>query len=114
MALTQQDCERILDSMSPDLQSTFLSRLGHLLTVVGRKAYEFQGPGVTDPRLLLDLNEIHHRLYTQIEGILAEGKLVFTSDILAAWLTAEGKSEILQQACFLAFERCLQNGPHSL
>lgn len=108
--MTQQECEKILESMPLDEQARFLSRLGHLLTVVGRRAYEHLGPGVVDPRLLRDLNEIHHRIYAQLESLASGKSPAFTSDMMASWLAAEEKPELLQQACLLAFERCLANG----
>jgi hypothetical protein len=114
MAMTQQDCERILGEMSAPEQSQFLARLGHCLTVVGREAYEFQGPGVTDARLLRDLNEIHHRIYAQLGSLAAAGSQAFPPDVLASWLAAEDKSEQLQQSCLMAFERALTYGNRNI
>lgn len=107
MTITQHDCERILSEMSGLEQTRFLARLGHCLTVVGREAYEFQGPGVTNARLLRDLNEIHHRIYAQIASLASGGAPAFPPDALASWLAAEDKSEQLQQFCLMAFERAL-------
>lgn len=112
MSLTQKDCERILEHMSEAEQTAFLARMGHYLTVVGREAYEFQGPGVTNPRLLRDLNELHHRLYAQIRSLTVEGKKDFPADALASWLCGEGKSDEFRAACLFAFERCLPNADH--
>jgi hypothetical protein len=107
MAMTQQDCERMLGQMSVLEQSRFLSSLGHYLTVVGREAYEFQGPGVTDARLLRDLNEIHHRIYAQLASLASDRGPAFPPEVLASWLAAEDRSEQLQQSCLMAFERVL-------
>ena len=111
MALTQSDCEIVLASMSEEERAYFLSVLGHELTIVGREAYEFQGPGVTNPRLLRDLNEIHHRIYSQIMNLGSRQAATFPLHVLASWVTAEGKPN-LQGACLAAFERSLAHVKH--
>ena len=112
MSLTQKDCERILEHMSERDQTAFLARLGHYLTVVGREAYDFQGPGVINPCWLRDLNEVHHRIYSQIRSLAVEGKKNFPADALASWLSGEGKPDEFRAACLFAFERCLPNANH--
>lgn len=107
MSFNQKDCERALALMPPHEQAIFLCHLGHKLTVAGRFAYEFQAPGVTNPRLLRDLNEIHHRIYPQIRGLLQLGTGPFDAESLSAWLAGEDRSQELQSACLSAFEQCL-------
>ena len=111
MALTQSDCEIVLSAMSVEEQAHFLLILGHELTVVGREADEFQGPGVTNARLLRDLNEIHHRIYSPIRSLGSKQAATFPPDALASWVTAEGKPN-LQGACLAAFERSLAHVKH--
>lgn len=108
MSYTQKDCERVLASMFCKQQAIFLARLGHYLSVVGREAYEFQGPGITNRRWLRDLNEVHHRIYSQIGSLTAEEIKGFPAGALASWLSGEGKSEEFQSACLNAFEKCHQ------
>lgn len=107
MHLNQQDCERVLTHMSNQEQMVFLARFGHHMTIIGREAYEFQGSGVTSPRWLRDLNELYHRIFSQIRGLAAEGKKDFPADALAAWICGEGKSEEFRAACLDAIESCL-------
>lgn len=109
MPLTQKDCEKFLSEMTPESQAQFLARLGHMYTVYGRDAYEFQGSGVTKPRLLRDFNEVHHRLYAQLSSLLTRGEGVFSADVLAIWLCGEGRDEEFRVASLDAFERCLNN-----
>jgi hypothetical protein len=78
-------------------------------TVYARDAYEFQGPGVTNPRLLRDFNEVHHRIYAQLTGLLMDGKDVFPPDILAVWLCGEGRDDAFRVVSLEVFERCLKN-----
>lgn len=111
MPLSQKDCEILLSEMSASEQAHFLSILGHSLTVLARGAYEFQGPGVTNPRLLRDLNEIHHRIYAQMAGLIQNEKETFPPDVLASWVTAEDKP-YLQASCIEAFERSLSRATH--
>ena len=106
--MTQQDCEKTLRSLSVAEQSQLLSLFGHELTVLGRSSYEFQGPGVTDPRLLRDLNEIQHRVYGQLASLTRCGQPDFPADILASWLFGEEKPH-LQQGLASAFERALES-----
>ena len=107
MSITQEQCERALALMPAQTQAVFLCYLGHKLTVVARSAYEFQGPGVTSPRLLRDLNEIHHRIYPQVRGLITDGKGGFDAESLASWLAGEDRSQELQSVCLWAFEQCL-------
>jgi hypothetical protein len=109
MPLTQKGCEAVLAEMTPQRQAQFLTRLGHMYTVYARDAYEFQGPGVTNPRLLRDFNEVHHRIYAQLTGLLMDGKDVFPPDILAVWLCGEGRDDAFRVVSLEVFERCLKN-----
>jgi hypothetical protein len=106
MALTQKECQSALAALSMEEQKRFLLILGHELTIVGREAYEFQGEGVINSQLLRDLNEIHHRLYSQIRDLVLEQKVSFSPESLASWLTAEGNPNT-QAVCLAAFERSL-------
>ena len=91
MAMTQQECEALLSNLTAAEQSQLLPLVGHELTILGRTAYEFRGPGVTNPRLLRDLNEIQHRLLRQLASLARKNEFTFPPDALAAWLFAEGK-----------------------
>ena len=105
--MTQQDCEKLLSTLSAAEQSRLLALVGHELTILGRSAYEFQGPGVTDPRLLRDLNEIQHRVHGQIFSLARRGEPDFPADLMASWLFGEGKPH-LQTGLALAFQRAVQ------
>jgi hypothetical protein len=105
--MTQADCEKALRSMTPTEQAHFLGILGHTLTVAARRVYEFQGPGVTNPRLLRDLNEIHHRIYPQIRSLISGGEPTFDPETMASWLAGEERSAELQKACLRAFEESM-------
>ena len=104
MPLTQDDCEEILEGMAPLEQARFLAVLGHWLTVVVRSTYKVQSDDVTDPRTLRSLNEIHHRIYAQIDGLVTRRSAKFPPGAMASWLAAEGESEELQKSCLWAFE----------
>ncbi|MFP5389976.1 MAG: hypothetical protein ACLGI6_00290 [Gammaproteobacteria bacterium] len=106
MTLTQQDCARALADMSTQELALFLARLGHMCTIFAREAYEFQGPGVTDPYLLRDFNELHHRVYSQLAALLRDSQAVFPPEALASWLSGEGRSETFRAAAMNAFESC--------
>jgi hypothetical protein len=107
VATNQQTCEQFLAALSPAQQAAFLSQLGHELTVLARSAYEFQGPGVSDPRLLRDLNEISHRIFSQVASLIAGRAPNFEPDILAGWLLGEDKPH-LQARLAGAFDRAVR------
>lgn len=110
MTVTPQECESFLSSMTDAELSLFLSFLGHELTIVARMAYEFQGPGVTDPRFLRDLNEIQHRVFGQLMAIARGGRSNYLPvDILVSWLLAESKPPRLKLEVNYAFERALKH-----
>ena len=88
-------------------QAHFLASLGHWITVVGRGAYEFQGPGVVDPRLLRDLNEVHHRIYAQLASIARDGRPQLDPESMASWLLGEEKPH-LQERLAWAFDETLK------
>jgi len=94
--------------MSAQQELRFLAILGHWLTVAGRGTYEFQAPGVKDPKSLRAFNELHHRLYAQIRGLVANGKGDFDAEDITSWLTGEGQPSEFQDACFWAFEQALE------
>ena len=108
MSITPAECERVLATMAPADRMYFLAQVGHTLTVMARDAYEFQGPGVTKPRLLRDLNEIHHRIYPHIYCLLRGSTIASDLTSLAHWLTGEGRSAETKAACFFAFEQALK------
>lgn len=107
MELTQHDCEKALSILSGGEQARFLALLGHELTILGRTAYEFQAPSVTDPRLLRDLNEIHHRIYNQLSSLASGAKPSYSPDTLASLLLAEHRPH-LRPALSRAFGRALE------
>lgn len=113
MELTQHKVVDLFEVMPPERQIGFLLRLGHELTIQARSAYEFQGPGVTNPRLLRDLNEIHHRIYPQIRLII-EGQTDLEWDILSEWLLGKGRAAESKSACREAFKRAMAREAESI
>lgn len=106
MKITLETSEELLSSMSDLEQSQLLAIFGHELTILGRNAYEFQGPGVTSPRLLRDINEIQHRVFGQLISLTRNRQPTFSPDILASWLLGEGKPH-LQPSLTQTFERAI-------
>ena len=104
--MTKEDCKKIFDEMSNKEQAEFLLIFGHQMTIMAREAYEFQGPGVTIPRLLRDINEMNHRVYPQALSLIFSEKPEFPNDVIFSWLIGEDKPE-LQRASLYAFEKAL-------
>ena len=110
MAITPQECESLLSGMTDEELSQLLSFLGHELMIIARTAYEFQGPGVTDPRFLRDLNEIQHRVFGQLMAIGRGRRSDYLPvGVLVSWLRAENKPARLKLEVGYAFERALKN-----
>ena len=107
MSIDQTECERVLSEMLPKEEAYFLAHLGHWLTVAARGTYEFQAPGVTDPITLRAFNEIHHRIYSQIRGLISTGQRNIDAESLASWLAGEERPEDFRASCLWAFEHAL-------
>ena len=78
---------------------------GHELTVQARAAYEFQGPGVDDPRLLRDCNEIQHRVLQAIKEVTGGSGKRFSLSGISHWILAKENNNTIQQASMQAFTR---------
>lgn len=67
--------EELLASLSPADEARVLSQAGHWLTILGRGS----------PSMLDEQNELHHRLYLQMEA-LARGKRAFSAQTMGQLL----------------------------
>ena len=74
-----------------------------------RDVYEFQGPGVTKPRLLRDANEIHHRIYQAIRELGDGENDGFSVSGISNWISADKRSEEIQNASIQAFKWAFRN-----
>ena len=105
--MKQLECQRILDSLPNDDQAKLLLLYGHQMTIIARDAYEFQGSGVIDPRLLRDINEINHRLFLQVKSLVFGEEPEFPNEVIASWIMGEDKPK-LQKMCSHAIEYAIQ------
>jgi hypothetical protein len=109
MTIDSRECETLLSGMTNADLTHLLPLFGHELTVIARTAYEFQGPDVTDPRFLREINEIQHRVFGQLAAIARGNRTNYLPvDVLVSWLLAENKSPRLKLEVAHAFERALQ------
>jgi hypothetical protein len=109
MNITPQECETLLSRMEDADLARFLPLFGHELTVIARTAYEFQGPGVTDPRFLREINEIQHRIFGQLMAIGRGNRSSYLPlDVLASWLLADNKTPRLKLEVAHALGRAFQ------
>ena len=100
-AQVKEKLEKLDDSESIE----FLLVYGHELTIQARAGYEFQGPGVTDPRLLRDCNEIQHRVFQAIKEVVGGSEKRFSLSGLSHWILAKERNDTIQQASIQAFIR---------
>ena len=96
-----------LENLNKHEKAMLLLTYGHQLTIMARDAYEFQGPGVTKPRLLRDTNEILHRIFQAVRELEADAQNCFVLGGIAQWIACEGKSAEIREASTLAFTRAL-------
>lgn len=87
----------------------FLISYGHSLTVMVREGYEFQGPGVDNPRLLRDANEILHRVFNALKEAKKQSASTFSIDGLSHWIRAEERSKDIQVTSIQAFKWALKH-----
>ncbi len=97
-----------LDELATEERLNLLICYGHQLTIMCREAYEFQAPGVTNPRLLRDANEIHHRVYQTIRELVHVENDGFSVSGISHWISADERSEGIQNASIQAFKWALE------
>lgn len=56
-----------------DQKIDFLIRFSHVLTIVGRECYEFDGTGVEHPKSLRYINEMQHRIMGAVMELRRKG-----------------------------------------
>ncbi len=97
-----------LDALGKNEKLKLLANYGHQLTIMSREAYEFQAPGVKNPRLLRDANEIHHRIYQAIRE-LAHGEIDgFSLTAISHWVSANERNKEIQTISIQAFKKALE------
>ena len=86
--------EELLSSLPLVERVRLLAFLGHEVTILGRLAYEYHAPGVTNPKLLREINEIQHQIFN-LMGSYNRGHEGFLSPIQFLNLIQEkGKGEV--------------------
>ena len=105
--MNQAEILKVFESQSTKENISLLLTYGHQLSVLARKAYEFQGPGVDKPRLLRDVSEINHRIYPQVNSLISNQTPEFPFSDITSWISGEGINDNTQNASIQAFERAL-------
>ena len=103
-----EQIEIALEKLDSNQKKLLLITYGHKLTVVARGAYEFKGPGVDDPRLLRDINEIQHRVYQAIRELEIGSEKCFSVSGISHWICNKEKSDTINQASLQAFLMALK------
>lgn len=108
--MNEEQIREKIESLNDSNLVELLLSYGHELTIQARAGYEFQGSGLTDPRLLRDCNEIQHRVFQALKEINGGAKNRFSLSGLSYWVLAAEKSNTIQQASIQAFKRALTKG----
>lgn len=106
--MDKSQIETELDKRKPADKMGLLLKYGHQLTIMCREAYEFQAPGVTNPRLLRDANEIHHRIYQAVRELTLGDEKGFSLTGISHWIAANERSEDIKKASIQAFKRAME------
>ena len=98
----------ILESYELEERVKVLIAYGHQLTIMSREGYVFQGPGLTDPQLLRDANEIHHRLYPALNGLVQSDSAESSIDSISRWIASDESNETIRNASLIAFQMAVE------
>ena len=97
----KSDCERaasFIDSLGKDRKTAFLARLIYELTLAGRTCYSIDSLAVDHPSLLREINELQHKLSSQIMKLASDGlHLLPSSDLVALFLGREYDDESISK-----------------
>lgn len=105
--MKEHEIQKAIDELPDEEKLRLLSIYGHQLTVHARASYEFQGPGVTNPRLLRDCNEIQHRVFQAIQEVASKSDNQFCLNNVGVWISAEERNETIRNASIQAFQTAL-------
>jgi hypothetical protein len=103
--LGEAKVEQVFCELKREQKIQYLLRLGSMLTVVGREAYEPQTENLLDPPWLREVNEIQHRILGYLVGLTHDGPR-YPDDILIRIVLEGGASNRQLRARVL--EACLQ------
>ena len=107
--MNAKQIQQELDELSVAERMRLLICYGHQLTIVCRIAYEFQAPGVTDPQLLRDANEIHHRLYQAIRELERGEDSGYSVSGISNWISEPERRDEIQNASTQAIRWALEH-----
>ena len=108
--MTPKEIEATFEKLSNDQKISLLLQYGHCLSILAREAYEFQGPGVTNPELLRGINEIFHRIFPRVATLINDNKPNDSVSSVIHWIVGNGDTPEIQKTSISAFkmavERC--------
>lgn len=107
-SMKNEEIQIELDKRNTHQKALLLLSYGHQLTVMSREAYEFQGAGVTNPRLLRDANEILHRVFQALTELQLQSENCFSLSGVSHWISCEERTGSIVQASNEAFSMALQ------
>ncbi|WP_212630799.1 hypothetical protein [Pseudomonas sp. KB-10] len=107
-SMKNEEIQIELDERNAHQKALLLLSYGHQLTVMSRESYEFQGAGVTNPRLLRDANEILHRVFQALTELQLQSEKSFSLSGISHWISCEEKTGSIVQASNQAFSMALQ------
>jgi len=79
--MNTKEALEIFSDLSSEEKANFLARLAFELTIMARDTYEVGTDDLTNPKLMRSINEIQHRILSQLSAILRNDKNRYPDEV---------------------------------
>ena len=93
--MNTKEAIEIFSDLSNEEKADFLARLAFELTIAARDAYEVGTGDLTNPQLIRSVNEIQHRILSQLSAILRKDEKRYPDEVF--WQIVFGDSQALEK-----------------
>ena len=107
--MTHTEIDSELAKLTNHQKMMVLLSYGHELTISARDGYEVKGDSLTKPRLLREINEIMHRIFSAAKEIERKDIGDFSLSSICHWISCEDRNTDLQKESINFFKRALKS-----
>lgn len=93
--MNTKEALEIFSDLSNEEKADFLARLAYELTVAARDAYEIGTDDLTNPKLMRSINEIQHRILSQLSAILRKDEKRYPDEVF--WQIVFGDNQTMEK-----------------
>ncbi|MCY7376562.1 MAG: hypothetical protein LH472_11410 [Pyrinomonadaceae bacterium] len=79
--MNKKEAIEIFSDLSNNEQADFLARLAWELTVAARETYEVGTDDLTNPKMMRSINEVQHRLLSQLSAMLRKDENRYPDEV---------------------------------